>query len=175
MVYEARESSRRYYVLAVLCVLLSLLGFVANGVIPTASTSEANGGAYPITGWLIVAACFGMAPEFVRRARFRGVRVRIDANGIDFPQYADQVMPWDQISSMLAVQIHFQRSVNFELRNPEAFTGGNKLIRAGSALNSAAGFGHYGIITTYYDRAMDELLATVRHYRPDLFEGGARL
>ncbi len=84
-------------------------------------------------------------------------------------------MPWVQIVSLLVVRIHHQRSVNFELRNPELFTGGNKLIRAGSALNNATGFGHFGIITTYYDRGMDELLATVHHYRPDLIEGGTRL
>ena len=55
MVYEARESSRRYYVLALLCALLSILGFVTAGVIPTASTSEANGGAYAkvATAWMI--------------------------------------------------------------------------------------------------------------------------
>lgn len=175
MVYEARESARRYYVLAGLCVLLSLLGFVTNGIIPTASTSEANGGTYPITGWIIVAVCFGMAFEFVRRARFSGVRVRIDANGIYFPQYADQVMPWNQILSMMLVQVRYQRSINFELRNPDLFTGGNALIRAGSALNNATGFGHFGIVTTYYDHGMDELLAAVRHYRPDLIDGSDRL
>jgi hypothetical protein len=37
------------------------------------------------------------------------------------------------------------------------------------------GFGDFGINATYLDPGMDELLAAVRHYRPDLFDGDARL
>ena len=55
MVYEARQSTRLNYALAGACLLLSILGFAAAGVIPTQS------GSYPLVGWTIVAACSAAA------------------------------------------------------------------------------------------------------------------
>ena len=104
MVYEARQSPKLNYLLAGACLLLSLLGFAAAGVIPTAS------GSYPLVGWTIA---------------------------------------------------------SYAVANP--------LKRAAGALDRGMGFGHFGINTTFYDHGLDELLATVRHYRPDLVEGSDRL
>ena len=66
MIYEARPSVKINYVLAGACLLLSLLGFTAAGIIPSASTRDH--GAYPLVGWIIVAACFAAAFVFLRRA-----------------------------------------------------------------------------------------------------------
>ena len=57
MIYEGRHAKGINYGLAVAVALLSILGFVAAGVIPSESTRV--GGSYPLVGWAIVGACFG--------------------------------------------------------------------------------------------------------------------
>jgi len=76
MIYEAGYARNLHLGLAAACVLLSLLGFAAAGVIPTASGSN------PAIGWAIVLACFAAAFVFVRRGIDRRVQARLDGNGI---------------------------------------------------------------------------------------------
>ena len=47
--------------------------------------------------------------------------------------------------------------------------------RGESRGQTTVNFGDFGINTTYFDHGLDELLAAVRHYRPDLFEESGRL
>lgn len=162
MVYEARPSTKANYLLAGACLLLSILGFAAAGVIPTRS------GEYPLVGWTIVAACFGAAFVFLRRARDGGVQVRIDEKGIFVPKHSAEVIPWDQVTGVLLIRAGIQRIVRFALRDPERYAATGAVRRATGAIDAGLGFGHFGINTTFYDRGIDDLLATVRHYRPDL-------
>jgi hypothetical protein len=168
MVYEGRPSTRINYLLAAACALLSVLGFAAAGAIPTQS------GAYPLVGWPIVAACFAAAFVFLRRAIGGGVQARIDERGIFVPKHSAETMPWDQIIGVLPIRAGIQRIVRFALRDPERYAATGAIRRATGALDAGLGFGHFGINTTFYDRGMDELLSVVRHYRPDLLDGGNR-
>jgi hypothetical protein len=168
MVYEARQSAGINVLLAGACLLLSILGFAAAGVIPTQS------GSYPLVGWTIVAACFGAAFVFLRRARGGGMQVRIDERGIFAPKHSAEIMPWDQIVGVLPIRAGIQRIARFALRDPERYAATGAVRRATGALDAGLGFGHFGINTTFYDRGMDDLLSVVRHYRPDLFDGGYR-
>jgi hypothetical protein len=142
MNYEARNSAKLHYLLAGACLLLSILGFAAAGVIPT------NSGSYPLVGWAIVGACFAAAFVFARRALNDKVQARVDERGVMAPS-SDQPVPWDRIVSLLVIRAGIQRIVRFEVRDARQF----------------------GINTTFYDRGLDELLAAVRHYRPDLVGG----
>ncbi|HVQ07726.1 MAG TPA: hypothetical protein VMS43_04760 [Allosphingosinicella sp.] len=168
MIYEARQSTRVNYLLAGACLLLSVLGFAAAGVIPTQS------GSYPLVGWTIVAACFGAAFVFLRRARGGGVEARIDGNGIFVPAHSAETIPWGQITGVLPIRAGIQRIVRFALRDPERYAAAGAMRRTAGAVDAGLGFGHFGINTTFYDRGMDDLLATVRHHRPDLFDGPSR-
>jgi hypothetical protein len=173
MVYEARQSTTVNFALAGACVLISLLGFVAAGVIPTESTRV--GGTYPLVGWGIVAACFAAALLFVARARNREVQARVDARGVYAPAFAPEPVPWDRIRSILPMRMGIQRIVRFELDDASGMESGNPLKRAAGALDRGMGFGDFGLNVTFYDRGMDALLAAVHHYRPDLLEGSDRL
>jgi hypothetical protein len=168
MVYEARPSARSNYLLAGAFLLLSILGFAAAGVIPTRS------GSYPLVGWTIIAACFGAAFVFLRRARGRGVEARIDEIGIFVPRHSAETIPWGEVTGVLPIRAGIQRIVRFALRDPQRYAASGAVRRATGAVDAGLGFGHFGINTTFYDRGMNELLATVRHYRPDLFDGGNR-
>jgi hypothetical protein len=173
MIYEARQSPRLNYLLAGACAALSILGFAAAGVIPTESTRV--GGSYPLVGWAIVGACFAAAFVFVRRAMGGGVQARIDGHGVYAPAFSAEPVPWDRIRSLLPMRVGIQRIVRFELDDPASYAPANPIKRAAGALDSGMGFGHFGINTTFYDRGQDELLAAVRHYRPDLVAGSKRL
>jgi len=143
MAYEARNRQGANYALAAAALALSLLGFVAIGIIPSESTRV--GGTYPIAGWLIVITCFGAAAVFVRRSLDNTVQARADRNGV-YTQRLGEIVPWANITGVLLLRAGVQRIVRFDRTNGATF----------------------GINTTYYDHAAGELLATVRHYRPDL-------
>jgi hypothetical protein len=138
--YEARHATGINYGLAVACVLLSILGFAAAGVIPTQS------GSYPLVGWAIVGACFAAAFVFVRRAKDDKVHIRIDEHGVWTPRTGSTPVPWSEISSVYVLRAGIQRIARFDR------TGGR----------------NFGINTTFYDRGIADLIAAVRRHRPDL-------
>jgi hypothetical protein len=142
MVYEARWSRRFHIVMAVAVALLSVLGFVAAGVIPSESTRV--GGSYPVVGWAIVAACFGAAFIFVRRALNREPQARADRDGVWTPRLGAPV-PWSEIDRFYVMHAGFQRIARFSRRGGREF----------------------GINTTFYDRGIAELVVAVRHHLPD--------
>ena len=169
MVYEARPSTKINYILAGACVLLSSIGFAAAGAIPN------NSGYYPVTGWAIVGVCFAIAFVFLRRASGRRVEARIDGRGVYAPRFSPEPVPWERIRAVLPLRIGVQRIVRFELTPDAPQAAGNVVMRAAGAVDKGLGFGDFGINATYFDHGLDELLAAVRHYRPDLFEDGGRL
>ena len=142
MVYEARHAKGFHYALAAACLLLSILGFAAAGVIPTQS------GSYPLVGWAIVAACFLAAFVFVRRALDPSVQARIDDKGVYARRLGPDPIPWSEIGGVHVLAAGIQRIARFE--------------RGGGSART------FGINTTFYDRGIADLRAAVRHYRPDL-------
>jgi len=143
MIYEARNRQGANYALAAAALALSLLGFVAIGIIPTESTRV--GGTYPLVGWLIVIACAGAAGVFIRRAMDDTVQARADENGV-YARSLGETVPWAAITGVLLLRAGVQRILRFERKDAATF----------------------GINTTYYDHGVGELVAVVRHYRPDL-------
>lgn len=143
MSYEGHHAAGIHYALAAACILLSLLGLVAAGVIPTEST--AKGGAYPMVGWAIVGGCLAAAAIFVRRALDRSPQARVDQHGV-WSRRLGRTMPWSEITGFHVVRAGIQRIARFERSGDKTF----------------------GINTTFYDRGIAELGAAVRHHRPDL-------
>ena len=139
MVYEARHAKSLNYMLIGGCLLLSLIGFAAVGIIPTAS------GTSPLVGWTIVAACLAAAIVFFRRAADDRPQARVDAAGIWSRRLGD--IPWERIGAFYVLRAGIQRIARFELRDPA------KAV---------------GINTTFYDRGIDDLVAAVKQHRPDL-------
>ena len=166
MVYEAFQPQRFNYVMAGLCAALSLLGFVAAGVIPTESTRN---GTYPLIGWAIVAGCFAVAAIFVRRALDTRPQLRIDANGIWSRPFSDATVPWEQIVSCRVHGLRNQTIVSFDLKDPEAFPSKNAMTRATAGINRATGFGSLGINASFLTGGPQGVVDAVRHFRPDLF------
>ncbi|HEX8642771.1 MAG TPA: hypothetical protein VF702_02530 [Allosphingosinicella sp.] len=157
MIYEARHSQPLYFGLAAACALLSILGFAAAGVIPTAS------GSAPLIGWAIVLACFAAAAVFVRRALDRRPQVRLDADGVYVRAVSERTIGWDEIVGFQPLALGIQRIVRFELRDPAALGPG---ARVGSG-RGVLSYGHFGVNTTFYDRGMRELLTILSRHRPD--------
>lgn len=166
MVYEARQPQKFNYIMAGLCAALSLLGFVAAGVIPTASTRD---GTYPLVGWGIVAGCFAIAFIFVRRALDTSPQVRIDGNGIWARQYSDATVPWDQILGMGVHKMRGQTILSFHLRNPEAYPSKSAFTRATGSIDRAFGWGQFPINASFLTGGPQGVVNAVRHFRPDLF------
>jgi hypothetical protein len=166
MIYEAVQPRRFNLVLATLCALLSLLGFLVAGVIPSASTRDH--GADPLIGWLIVAGCLAVAAIFVMRSRDRRPQVRVDANGIYARSYSSATVPWDQIVGARAIRMRNQQILALELKDPKAYPSTNPLTRLTAPLNRATGFGSMGINVSFLSGGLAGLVEAVRHFRPDL-------
>lgn len=144
MTYEARHHRGFNLGLAAAVLVLSLLGFVANGVIPSQSTEV--GGTYPLAGWAIVAACFAAAAVFVRRALDDSVQARVDVRGVYAARLGPDPIPWAEISGLHVLRAGIQRIARFERKGAKTF----------------------GINTTFFDRGVDDLLAAVRAHAPHL-------
>jgi hypothetical protein len=166
MVYEARQPQRFNYIMAGLCAALSLLGFVAAGVIPTASTRD---GTYPLIGWAIVIGCFGVAAIFVRRALDTRPQLRIDAGGIWSRPYSDATVPWDQILGMGIHPLRNQTLISFHLKKPEAYPARNAFARAAGTIDGAFGWGQFRVNASFLTGGPQGVVNAVRHFRPDLF------
>jgi hypothetical protein len=166
MVYQAFQPQRFNQVLAGLCAALSLLGFLAAGIIPSASTRDH--GAYPLTGAAIVVVCLAVAAIFLWRSMDRRPQLRIDEHGIWSRAHSDATIPWDQIVSCHVHFIRNQRIVTFDLRDPAAFPSKNPLTRATAGINRATGFGSMGVNVSFLTGGSDGVVAAVRHFRPDL-------
>jgi hypothetical protein len=122
-------------------LLLSLLGFIAIGIIPTESTRV--GGTYPLVGWTIVAACVAAAAVFIKRALDDSVQARVDERGV-YSKRLGETVPWADITGITFLRAGIQRIARFDRRDAKTF----------------------GINTTFYDRGIGELLAAVEHNRP---------
>ena len=144
MNYEARHNRGYNFGLAAAVLLLSLLGFVANGLIPTESNRV--GGTYPLVGWIIVGACIGAAVVFVRRAFDDSVQARVDERGVYAKRLGADPVPWADITGVLFLRAGIQRILRFDRKDAKTF----------------------GINTTFYDHGIKDLLGAVRHHRPDL-------
>ena len=144
MTYEARHHRGINFGLAAAVLALSLLGFVANGIIPTESTRV--GGTYPLVGWLIVAACVAAAAVFLKRAFDDSVQARIDDRGIYSKRLGAEPLPWADISGFHVLRAGIQRIARFDRKGAKTF----------------------GVNTTFYDRGINDLAAAVVHHRPDL-------
>ena len=144
MIYEARHHRGINLALAAAVLLLSLLGFVANGLIPTESTRV--GGTYPLVGWLIVAACVLAAAVFIKRAFDDGVQARVDERGIYARRLGAEPVPWADISGFHVLRAGVQRIARFDRQGGKTF----------------------GVNTTFYDRGINDLAGAVGHHRPDL-------
>ena len=144
MTYEARHAKGLNFLLAGAVLLLSILGLLAAGVIPSESTR--TGGTYPIAGWAIVGACVAAAAIFVKRALDPNVQARVDQQGVWTRRNGGEVAAWSEIDRFHVLRAGIQRIGRF----------------------GRAGGKEFGINTTFYDRGIDDLVAAVRHHRPDL-------
>jgi hypothetical protein len=144
MIYEARHARGINLGLAAAVAALSILGFVASGVIPTESTRV--GGAYPLAGWAIVAACAAAAAVFLRRAFDGTVQARLDERGVLSRRLGPDAVPWSEIAGFHVLAAGIQRIARFDRRSGKTF----------------------GINTSFYDRGIEDLTQAVRQYRPDL-------
>ena len=141
MTYEARHAKGINYALIGGCLLISLVGFAA-------ALRPAKDGSEHLVGWIIVGACLAAAFVFVRRAADRTVQARVDEAGIYSRRYGEGPVPWSRVASLHVLRAGIQRVARLELRDPPGKT--------------------LGVNTTFYDRGIDELIAAVRHHRPDL-------
>jgi len=166
MVYEAHWNRRFHVFLAVLMLALSLIGFLAAGIIPSASTRDH--GAYPLAGGAIILVCLAVAAILLRRAVNADVQVRVDSRGVYARARGDATIPWDAIEGARLVGRGNKSFVRFKLRDPAAYPSRNPLRRAVGGLDRALSHGDFGINPNYYDQGMVGLVAAVRHFRPDL-------
>ena len=172
MIYEATVAKKFFIFCAAGCLAVSVLGFFAAGIIPSAST--ANGEGSLLVGGLMIAAFWGMAAFFIVKARDTKPHLRIGPEGLWYGRYSDSTIPWDQFVSLRMTRLYNQRIVGLNLVDPEAYPRDTLFGTGTSALNRAT-TGDVTIAATNLSGGHAGVLAAIRHYRPDLFEETHRI
>ncbi|NBC36688.1 hypothetical protein GTZ99_08975 [Novosphingobium sp. FSY-8] len=164
-VFIARPSRWRTALL-----LLGAAGFVAlgawmlGGLGPAPVIENASAGKVWLVSWAAV-LFFGLCAGALARRLFdqRDV-LRIDAAGILYPAWSDEVIAWDDITDVGEWSQHRQRVIVLRLRDPERYPASRPLARMTAGVNRGIIGGDIAIGLTGSDASPDAAMAAIlRH------------
>ncbi len=125
----------------------------------------------PLTRLLsaIVLPFFVIATAIRARCLFSAAdAIRVDENGILWPQWSDQLIPWSAIQSVATARLRTQALVCLTLFDPDRYPAKSPLLRLGRGSSKAAGFGDIAMTTTGTDATSEQLHEAIRRFRPGL-------
>jgi len=165
-VFAARNNPRINYVGVGAVALLSLLGFILAGVIPTESTR--NYGAYPLLGWSWIAVSALLIAILLRRARDPRSQLEISALGLWVRGTTPALIPWEEITGTSLYGLPRGGCVlRVALRNP-AILQRTAVTSGFAALEGKVSGGDFGINPRLWDRSLDEIVEAIAFFRPGL-------
>jgi len=116
-------------------------------------------------GWVAV-AFFGIAAlAWGRRLFDRRPLIVVDAQGVLWRDFSDDVIPWSRISGWTMQDVVTTKFVCLDLVDAASFPRTGMASMAGGA-NRGVGHGDAQIHVTGTDRSFDELVAAMQHFRP---------
>ncbi|MEA3031126.1 MAG: hypothetical protein QOG13_2451 [Sphingomonadales bacterium] len=170
MIFEARWSRPRFYLLGLFCLVFAGVGLWVSGMFGGAGLKEV----YPKAGWAIAILSFGAAAIFARRLWIDDVQLRIDGRGVEWARLTRPI-PWSQISGAGVVVVRNHALLCITLKDAAEYPLASPVARALSIVDQSIGFGVMGLNVISLDRSFDEMVAAIRSWRPDLFEQTDRL
>lgn len=160
MIFEARHARRLQIVAASGCLLLFAFGLYI-------ALIGSAGEAWPMTGYGIALASALGIMVFVMRLLGKDVIMRIDEQGVDWKRVSRPI-PWSEIVSSKLVRVNRVPMLCITLKDPKAYPLKGAFARMAAVGDRALGFGAMGLNVANTDRSFNDMLAAIRHYRPDL-------
>jgi len=156
--FEANASPWRMALL-----LAAMLGFIALGIwllrldAPTIRRT--------LVAWAGVIVCGAFFLLGLPRLFQQGVVLRIDAQGVRWRQWSDQVIAWSAMERISIREIRRQRFACLFLRDPRAFPSTTWLGKRAHA-NKAMGFGDIALNMSGTDQSFDTMMAAIARLAP---------
>jgi hypothetical protein len=108
--------------------------------------------------------CFGLCGIVCIKMLFdNDVQVRINAAGIYWKRWSDATIPWAEITEVSVWEVHYQRSIILNLKNPDRYSSTTIMGRLASVNRSMTG-GDIAITLSGTTGGFDDAMATIGHY-----------
>lgn len=121
--------------------------------------------AYQGFGWLCIAFFGLLAVVWGRRLFASGVELRIDAEGIYWNRWSDQVIPWSAIKQIAVRVTGRQRFACLFLHDPSAYPS-RTALGVIKRLTRTGKYGDISLTITDTDRSFDEMMAAIDQFAP---------
>lgn len=161
MPFEARVSRIKVLGLLLICVVSVIGGLLIGGVFGDGSDTLIT----RISGWLIVGVSGLLVAIGVTRLIRGGLVLRIDADGVYWRRWSEQVIPWSAIREIKVRELRGQQFLDVNLYDPAAYPP-KFLIRWVRRLNTARAFGDLSLNVFDSDRSFADLLAAFDRFAP---------
>lgn len=124
-----------------------------------------------IFGVVWIATLLALVLVLLRRARSRDPVVRIDAQGILDRRISDQVIPWDDIKSVGALEAEQVTFVGIDLKSDaRVFASLHPIHRVMRLPNRLLRFPALSIAMHALDGSSADVVAAIHRFRPDLVQ-----
>jgi hypothetical protein len=141
------------------------MGFWAVGAFgPPPVSDRASPAVSNAFGWLCI-VFFGFGGLVLIKAYFyKRERLRINASGIHWTLWSEEMIPWSEISDITTWQFRFQKWIVLHLRDAELFPSASPLAKLSRASRALTG-GDVAISLTGTDRSYRETMEAIRRFR----------
>ncbi|MGV0633650.1 STM3941 family protein [Mycolicibacillus trivialis] len=170
MPFEARVSRIKVFGLMIGCVVFVVGGLWIAGVLGDGADATIF---HRIIGWLSV-VFFGLClPVSVGRLIRGGLALRVDAEGIYWRQWSEQVIPWTAIRAAHVAAVRRQWYLNLDLYDPAAYPS-KTILGWVKRLNTGMGYGDISLNVIATDHSFADLVAAFDRFAPAELRPGSR-
>ncbi len=141
-----------------------LMGFWAVGAFGPPPVRRASPAVSNAIGWLCIAffGCCGLA--LIKAFFDKRERLRINASGIHWISWSEEMIPWSEISDITTWQFRFQKWIVLHLHDAERFPSASPLAKLSGASRALTG-GDIAISLIGTDRSYRETMEAISRFR----------
>lgn len=163
--FVAYPSRWRIALLILVTIGFVSMGFWAVGAFGPPPVSErASPAASKAIGWLSIAFFGGCGLVLLKAFFDKRERLRINATGIHWTAWSEEMIPWSEILDVTTWQYKFQKMILLHLRDAERFPSASPLAKLSGASRALTG-GDIAISLSGMNRSYNEAMEAISRFR----------